>query len=141
MVEKFETKAPIVASRTINEDKSVLVAPNLQAIAKCDVDVHDVKKFRWCAINGLAVRSLGNRCVRADGRREFTAVNKCTLFGGLDKVPVVSELPTTCYTMQLFRSPCGLSVQRIWGVTWADRWGSLIGVVQLCNDVVAFHAH
>jgi len=46
MLERFETKTPIVASRTVNEDEGVLVASNGHAITECDVDVDDVEKLR-----------------------------------------------------------------------------------------------
>ncbi len=66
VVERLESKTPVVASRPVHEDKSVLESTNGKTISKGDVNVDDVEIFRQCAINWLSTCGLGNCCIRAD---------------------------------------------------------------------------
>jgi len=60
VVERFESKTPVVASRPTHEDESVLESTNGKTISKGDVNVDNVKIFRHGAINWFPLCGLGN---------------------------------------------------------------------------------
>ena len=59
VMERFQSKTPIVSSRAINKDEGIFITTNRHAVAKINVNVDYAQIFRRCTINGLPQGALG----------------------------------------------------------------------------------
>ena len=73
------------------------------------------------SINGTTPFSLWNRCIRPQGGGQLPRVNLYTVLTKLEEVVVILEATTAHGPVELLRSPVGLGIQTIGGVTRADR--------------------
>ncbi len=105
MLERFESKRPILLCGAVNKNESIFVTSNQCAISKCDVYVEDIKVTGQRSINCFASWSFGDSCVRVKRDQEFTSVDKVSVFRSIDDMAVVVETTTARDSMRFFWHP------------------------------------
>ena len=139
VLERLETKHPVVARSAVDKDESKLESVNGNAVPKCNINVNDIKIPGKEPVDCLAAWCFWDCCICAKGERELVGIEECTIFCAGDDVLVVAKAAAASEAMEFLQSVRLFGLGRIWCVTWADGWEMRVGVVELCNYFLVRH--
>ncbi len=139
MLERLESKHPVVASSAVNEDESKLVPANRNTVTKCSINMNDIEIPGRKLVNCLAAWCLWDSCISAEGEGELTGIEECAVFCAGDEVLVVAKAAASSEAMNFPRGVHSVGLGRIRCVTWADGRETRVGVVELGDYLLGGH--
>ena len=139
MLERLESKRPVVASGAVNKDESELVPTDRNAVTKCNINMNDIKIPGGKLVNCLAVWCLWDSCISAKGEGGLAGIEECAVFCAGDEVLVVAKAVAAGEGMKFLRGVHSFGLGRVWCDAWADEWETRVGVVELGNNLLGGH--
>jgi len=139
VLERLESKLPVVASSAVNEDESEIVPANRNAVTKCNINMNNIKILGWKSVNCLATWCLRDSCISSEGEGELAGIEECAIFCAKDGVLVVAKATAAGEAMKFLQGVRSFGLGRIWCVAWTDGWGTRVWVVELGDDLLGGH--
>ena len=131
VLERLESKSPVVASSAVDKDESKLESADGNAAPKCNINMNDIKISGREPVNRLAVWCFWDCCICAKGERELAGVEECAVFCARDDVLVVAKAAAAGELMKFLRGLHSLGLGRILCFTWSDGQETRAWVVEL----------
>ncbi len=140
VLERFNTKHPVVAGGAVDKDESKFVPTNGDTVSKSNINMDNVKIFSREPINCLAAGCFRDCSICAKGEGKLTGVKQDPVFCAENNMLIVAKVATAGESMEFLRCTCSLGLRSIRRVTRLDRQEARVWVVEGGNNLLVGHA-